>query len=174
MNKYERKTYGQLLYERKFAEQMRLADAWDFSKKCINGMMDDVNDEIKLHGNGKYKDKSFYVMSLIAIETFGKAPITKTLSSSACPYPSLNQTVWKIDHLKEEAILLWALPDKKTANQVINDPHKYLNDQHDKASAKETIKWVNMLKDGELRKISDNENGNKKDMAVIIKEPVCG
>lgn len=163
-NKFERKTYGQLLQDRKFAEHLRLSESWDFAQELMKGMIEDVNAEIKEHGNGKYKDKTFYVMSLVLTETFGKVPLTKTLSAESCPYPSLNQTVWKIDHDKQDAFLLWALPDKKTANLILNNPAEYL-----KKGNKETFKYVQDLRDGVLKNISDRENGFKKDMAVIIK-----
>src|SRR5258706_12518107 len=110
MNKFERKTYGQILQERQFAEQIRLADSYDFSKLMMQGMLDDVNAEIAEHSKGKFKDKTFYVMALIAIESVGKAPIIKVCSLAACLYPSLNQTIWKIDHDKQEGFLLWTLP----------------------------------------------------------------
>lgn len=167
LNKHERKTYGQLLQDSQLAEHIRLADSYEFAKQCMKGMLEDVNAEIAEHSNGKYKGKSFYVMSLIATESVGKKPKTITLSTHDCPHPSLNATVWKIDHEKEEAILLWSLPGKKEANQIINNPQGYLNaNPHDR----ETMDYVFKLMSGALKELSDKENGYKKDMALIIQE----
>ena len=167
MNKHERKTYGQLLHDRQFAEQIRLADSYEFAKQVMKGMIDDVNAEIAEHAQGKYKGKSFYVLALIATEALGKAPKTIVTSTFDCPYPSLNQTVWKVDHLKEEAFLLWTLPGKPEANEILNYPNRYLkNNPH----SQETMDYVFKLKSGALKELSDKENGYKKDMALIIQE----
>jgi hypothetical protein len=166
MNKFERKTYGQIIQDRQLSEQMRIADSWDFAKQWTNGMLEDVNADIAEHSSGKYKGTNFYTMAISSIEKIGQAPKILVVSSQDCPYPSLNQTVWKIDQDKQDAFLLWHLPSKKEANAILNDPQGYLNN----SGNKQTMDWVFKLKSGALKELSDKENGYKKDMVVILQE----
>jgi hypothetical protein len=166
-----KRTYGQKIIDHNAQNLTLDDDVIEYRKQIEHKLLADLSDVTnQALINPIYKDKDFYIVTLMKVERIGQAPRTFTLARQSCPTPVYKQSVWKYSRLSGNLQFLWSIPDAILYHHILKNQQKYLADKE----CADLAKFVILMESGELLTWIKQENGEKADALIInAKENVC-
>lgn len=108
-------------------------------------------------------DKDFYIEEISYNERLMPEVMrVRFIAKQACPLPTLNQTIYKVDRKKGQVSLLWVIPDEvsvntysKFRNEVVKEEQQILN-------------YILRFLNGDLELMAKELNGEREANSLIL------